>query len=109
MDAFGRTMSKICDDCGTVEGSFHEAFCTRERCPFCGDQLISCGCISHVLELDPEEQKAFNEYEDDSTAPLAGVVRRWGKALNRKGRIPFWRGRTHRLDGCFGALATAAI
>jgi len=41
------------------------------------------------LELDPEEQKAVQDYEDDSTEPLAGIVRRWVKALDRKGRIPF--------------------
>ncbi|MYN02909.1 hypothetical protein GTP41_12440 [Pseudoduganella sp. DS3] len=82
-------MSKVCDDCGTVEGSLHEAFCTRERCPFCGGQLVSCGCASKVLELDADEQKALDDYEDDSVEPLAGVIRRWVKALDRKGRIPF--------------------
>ena len=82
-------MSKVCDDCGTVEGNLHDSFCTRERCPFCGNQLVSCGCISKVLELDAEEKQALDEYEDDSVEPLAGVIRRWVKALHRKGRIPF--------------------
>ncbi|WP_256369125.1 hypothetical protein [Duganella vulcania] len=42
-----------------------------------------------MLELDADEQKALDEYEDDSVEPLAGVIRRWAKALDRKGRIPF--------------------
>jgi len=68
-------MSKVCDDCGTVEGSLHDSFCTRECCPFCGNQLISCECISKVLEIDAEEKQALDEYEDDSVEPLAGAVR----------------------------------
>jgi len=83
------TMSKICDDCGAVEGSLHEAFCTRERCPFCDGQLVSCGCVSKVLKLDADEQKSLDEYEDDSAEPLAGIIRRWVDALDRKGRVPF--------------------
>jgi hypothetical protein len=81
-------MSKICDDCGTSEGQLHEIFCLRERCPFCGAQLVSCGCISKELQLDVEEQKALKEYVDDSAEPLLSINNRWLKALNRKGRIP---------------------
>ena len=44
---------------------------------------------SKVLELDADEQKALNEYEDDSVEPLSGVIRRWVNALDRKGRVQF--------------------
>ena len=77
-----------CDDCGASEGDLHEIFCTRERCPFCGGQLISCDCISSVLELSAEEQQALDDYIDDSIDPLKSVNERWGKALERKGRVP---------------------
>ena len=80
--------SMRCDDCGAGEGDLHEIFCTRERCPFCGGQLISCGCISSVLELSPEEQQALDDYIDDSVDPLKSVNERWVKALEKKGRIP---------------------
>lgn len=81
-------MSKTCDDCGAVEGQLHEIFCLRERCPFCGAQLVACGCISEVLQLDADEQRAVDEYVDDSVEPLLSINNRWVKALNRKGRVP---------------------
>jgi hypothetical protein len=33
-----------CHDCGVREGQLHEPGCDMERCPFCGRQLITCGC-----------------------------------------------------------------
>ena len=82
-------MPRTCDDCGCSEGELHDLFCLRERCPFCGAQLVSCGCISKVLDLSPEEQRAVDEYIDDSVEPLKGINERWGKTLNGKGRVPF--------------------
>jgi len=79
----------ICPDCGCEEGQLHEIFCTKERCPFCGAQLVSCDCISKVLNLTPEEQEALDEYIDDSVDPLKSVNERWVEALNEKGRIPY--------------------
>jgi hypothetical protein len=35
-----------CGDCGAKHGGFHHPGCDMERCPRCGDQLISCGCLS---------------------------------------------------------------
>jgi hypothetical protein len=82
-------MPKTCDDCGCSEGKLHDLFCLRERCPFCGAQLVACGCISKVLDLSPEEQRAVDEYIDDSVEPLKGINERWVKTLNRRGRVPF--------------------
>ena len=78
-----------CPDCETPEGELHALFCTKERCPFCGAQLASCGCIYDVLALTEEERKSVEEYIDDSVEPLCGVMARWEEALNRKGRVPY--------------------
>lgn len=82
-------MPNTCNDCGCNKGQLHELFCLRERCPFCGQQLASCGCISAVLKLSQEEQQAVDDYIDDSIEPLLGINERWISALNRKGRVPF--------------------
>lgn len=33
-----------CGDCGAKVGYFHHWGCDIERCPACGNQLISCDC-----------------------------------------------------------------
>lgn len=78
-----------CPDCGVRNGELHDLFCTKERCPFCGGQLISCDCIRIVLRLSDDEQRALDEYEDDSIPPLSSVMQRWKDALATKGRVPF--------------------
>lgn len=85
----GQDMQQSCNDCGCAVGALHDRFCTRERCPFCGGQLVACGCISSVLELGDEEQQALDEYIDDTVEPLRSIHARWVDALDRKGRIPF--------------------
>ena len=77
-----------CPDCEAPEGELHALFCTQERCPFCGGQLASCGCMHQVLTLNEEERKAVEEYIDDSVEPLRGIMKRWQDALTRKGRVP---------------------
>jgi ankyrin repeat protein len=84
-----RHMIETCPDCGVRNGELHDLFCTKERCPFCGGQLMSCDCIRSVLKLSDSEQQALDEYIDDSVPPLSDIMQRWRDALAEKGRVPF--------------------
>jgi hypothetical protein len=43
-----------CGDCNVVRGGLHHRGCDLERCPRCGGQLISCGCLDGPDELFDE-------------------------------------------------------
>lgn len=40
-----RTSAARCGDCGVTRGGWHHPGCDLQRCPACGDQLMSCGCL----------------------------------------------------------------
>ncbi len=40
-----RTSSAQCGDCGVRRGGLHHPGCDLQRCPACGGQLLSCGCL----------------------------------------------------------------
>ena len=46
----GKVMTRLCHDCSAKEGELHQYGCDMERCPFCGGQLISCGCCEEFSE-----------------------------------------------------------
>lgn len=44
--------SHDCHDCNVKKGGFHHPGCDNERCPVCGYQLISCGCLDKEEDED---------------------------------------------------------
>ncbi len=73
-----------CHDCGTKEGQLHILGCDMERCPFCGNQLISCQCVYKKLRIDVSPGAwAYSHGLTDAQQ------KDWEKLLGDKGRIPF--------------------
>jgi hypothetical protein len=66
--------AKDAEIANALEGEYHVLDCDQEQFPFCGGQLISCGCYGSrgaLFDLTPEQRK------------------RWERKLNDKGRVPF--------------------
>jgi len=91
-----------CGDCGAKEGELHDPGCDHECCPFCGGQLVSCGCCYTQLGFDyqPKEwDPAANDLVGHPTAGLPESVykkgltpelnQRWKGILAEKGRVPY--------------------
>ena len=75
---------KRCHDCNCKEGEIHSLGCDMESCPFCGGQLISCGCVYDKLNIDCSP--GTWAYEKGLT-----IVQeeRWKELLEEVGRIPY--------------------
>jgi len=73
-----------CHDCGAIEGAVHQYGCDMERCPFCGNQLISCGCCYDLLGI--EHGEGTWAYSNGLTAEQET---QWQKMLTEKGRVPY--------------------
>jgi len=64
-----------CHDCNCREGELHLMGCDMERCPFCGNQLVSCDCCYEQLDVVGESRIENEE--------------KWIRLLEAKGRIPY--------------------
>ena len=65
----------ICPVCHAAGGEYHELGCVVEICPWCGGQLVHCGCRHDQLGVD----------SIDTEAQLAAFE----AILEERGRIPY--------------------
>lgn len=88
---FGGTMSNECHDCGVSEGMFHKSGCDMERCPFCGGQLISCGCCYIRFYKSYDRNKEFSGLPSSiyHNGLPKNLEEKWERIIAAKGRVPW--------------------
>ena len=98
-------MANCSGGCGACEGQIHAPGCDMEMCPFCGGQLMSCGCIYRKFYADVYDPKTWNHekkcFEGHPTnglpedvykdGPPGEVLEKWKLLLEEKGLIPYIR------------------
>lgn len=82
-----------CGDCDVEEGCCHLPGCDMETCPFCGRQLISCGCCYDKLGLR-DYKKNGHKYDGlTKKVYMHGLSKeqeeQWDQILRKKGLIPY--------------------
>ncbi len=98
--------SNECVDCLAVEGQLHRWPCEYEKCPFCGGQVISCGCFDGLMDwaiksIEPVDLKHFTEAEKERWLELIGHLKyQWEEIVDSPFQIqdmyfecpPYWCG-----------------
>jgi len=82
-----------CHNCNAEEGQLHVYGCDMESCPFCGQQLIACGCCYEKLKItehyNPKEEYSGVSKEVYENGLSREQEERWLEILTEKGRIPW--------------------
>lgn len=80
-----------CHDCEVLEGELHHYGCDMERCPFCGNQLLTCNCKYKILGFEYNQESLNNGlpesvYKHGLDQDMDKI---WKEHLANKGRIPY--------------------
>lgn len=97
---------KSCHDCAAKPGELHEYGCDTERCPFCGGQLITCGCLYKKLGMD-RDNLPEDIYND---GPTDEMEEKFLAMLNEAKRLPWtgmWPGEAECREYGFWSKFTA--
>lgn len=72
-----------CSDCGAVRGQHHKSGCDMEKCPRCGGQLISCECVTSIVNNDDSDNDDGKPKEQDYDLPRSLDSSDAGRRLSR--------------------------
>lgn len=90
---------KNCHDCGVKPGEQHVHGCDAELCPLCQCQLIGCGCIYEVNELDVDELKTTHP-EIYMRGPTSEMYKIFDKKVEEHGGYLPWPGEPPGTKEC---------
>jgi hypothetical protein len=77
-----------CHDCGVKPGEFHEPGCDIERCPWCGGQMLSCGCYTdHQAWIDEHLIPWTGIWPGEEAAKKLGFWCYWGPDHGESGWV----------------------